>query len=476
MREEEMLMEEELYLRRQMFEHIKDLVEADDSCPRAWKLLRDVIQPNTLPMVIVLEKELAAISMQPGDDVKPVLNKIKDTYARMAAAGSSVSQLQQCTKIISVMDNSWDNLIPTLNSQQDQWTPEWLRQQILQEDFRRRHVGGGAQGEGAQGNAYPGLFLMVENVHGHEGDVGSVGKVVMHPLTHWKSKAEVTFGPTSCRAKLGKKVLWSLEEETSCIKDLWQLPIIPWNGKTPTAATAAAAKATAGGDATAPTDGDHKGWLLWDLTTQKLTVSRDVKFLESLYYKEWKQQQQKLPSTPLIVEADEIEEDEIAHCYWAPIPEPKTREEALNGPNGEKWKASEDEEFGSLIENETWDLCDLPPGKKAITSKMIYRHKYGPEGELTRYKSRLVARGFQQTKGKEYDERKYCEGLAEKYGLQDGGKPATPLPSGFTVEPCSDEEVVGESDRKLFHSMVGSLNYAANHTRPDIAFATSRYL
>ncbi|GJP83332.1 hypothetical protein CLOP_g13492, partial [Closterium sp. NIES-67] len=189
-----------------------------------------------------------------------------------------------------------------------------------------------------------------------------------------KSKAEVTFGPTSCRAKLGKKVLWSLEEETSCIKDLWQLPIIPWNGKTPTAATAAAAKATAGGDATAPTDGvalvknrvlatvgdkewipytkwygsapavnmlrafgcmvvfhvpkekrgkleasgrwgvhlgiakDHKGWLLWDLTTQKLTVSRDVKFLESLYYKEWKQQQQKLPSTPLIVEADELQQ------------------------------------------------------------------------------------------------------------------------------------------------------------------------
>ncbi|GJP69733.1 hypothetical protein CLOP_g732 [Closterium sp. NIES-67] len=53
---------------------------------------------------------------------------------------------------------------------------------------------------------------------------------------------------------------------------------------------------------------DHKGWLLWELTTQKLTVSRDVKFLESLYYKEWKQQQQKLPSTPLIVEADEVQQ------------------------------------------------------------------------------------------------------------------------------------------------------------------------
>ncbi|GJP51344.1 hypothetical protein CLOM_g10502 [Closterium sp. NIES-68] len=886
----------------------------------------------------------------------------------------------------------------------------------------------------ASGALLPVIGVGNAKVKGANGEVVGLGNVLLveglsanllSVRRLQKSKAEVTFGPTSCRAKLGKKVLWSLEEETSCIKDLWQLPIIPWNGKTPTAATAAAAKATAGGDATAPTDGileavkkvqqqqthgevlagvdasaawakassksgeadwetwherlchvnfpmlqklvkdgslkglevkggvkeigscptyletkfskfpfnsttgpaktplalvhmdvvgptrapslsgsgyfltivddhtravwgyplkskgevaaavlkewmpraqrecghkvkvirsdnggefigadfegelkrkgiqhqltvpynpqqngvaerfnrtlqegartllrraglpdpfwvsalrqvalvknrvlatvgdkewipyvkwygsapavnmlrafgcmvvfhvpkekrgkleasgrwgvhlgiakDHKGWLLWDLTTQKLTVSRDVKFLESLYYKEWKQQQQKLPSTPLIVEADEvqqpsrqvevavseeemsgvteeggaaeveqqqqqqqqhespprvphpperprrdvrppvrltyggrgkpnvvqagsvveqIEEDEIAHCYWAPIPEPKTREEALNGPNGEKWKASEDEEFGSLIENETWDLCDLPPGKKAITSKMIYRHKYGPEGELTRYKSRLVARGFQQTKGKDYDEvfapvgkgttprvllaiaallgwkirqmdivtaflngiimeevymkqpeglddgsgrvcrlkkaiyglkqaprawyhkleeallaggfkksecdpslfllqekdeilmllvyvddillfsastalldsaeqmlemqfkcskmgevkyylgmhverdvekgvlrlhqKKYCEGLAEKYGLQDGGKPATPLPSGFTVGPCADEEVVGKSDRKLFHSMVGSLNYAANHTRPDIAFSTSR--
>ncbi|CAI7805151.1 unnamed protein product [Closterium sp. NIES-54] len=71
-------------------------------------------------------------------------------------------------------------------------------------------------------------------------------------------------------------------------------------------------------------------------------------------------------------------------------------------------------------------------------------------------------------------QRKYYEGLAKKYGLHDGGKPATPLPSGFTVEPCADEEVVGESDRKLFHSMVGALNYAAKNTRPDIAFATSR--
>ncbi|CAI7791355.1 unnamed protein product [Closterium sp. NIES-54] len=71
-----------------------------------------------------------------------------------------------------------------------------------------------------------------------------------------KSKAKVTFGPTSCRAKLGKLLLWNLDEKSSYIKDLLQLPIIPWNRKPPaTAAAAATAKATTGGEETAPTDG-----------------------------------------------------------------------------------------------------------------------------------------------------------------------------------------------------------------------------
>ncbi|CAI7767049.1 unnamed protein product [Closterium sp. NIES-53] len=942
-------------------------------------VLYDLIleSPNTLPMVIVLEKELAALSVRPGDDVKPVLDKIKDNYARMAAAGSNVSQMQQCTKIISVLDNSWDNLIPTLNTQQDKWTPEWLRQKILQEDFRRRHTGGGAanktaegygaaggsrgrgggrgqgrgrgfgrgrgrgdyteghgssggrgsmkppsgerarggavqgsgaHGDGAHGKADPEMFLMVEDLKGSEGDVGSVGKVVMHPLTHWvidsgallpvigvgnakvmganeglvglgnvplveglsanllfvrrlqKSK-EVTFSPTSCRAKLGKLLLWDLEEKSSCIKDLWQQPIIPWSGKLQATATAAATtKATTEGEETAPCDGaldavkkvqqpqqshgevlagvdatatwakassgsGEADWEMWherlchvnfpmlqklvkdgslkgleikgavkkigsfptcletkftkfpfssstgpakaplalvhmdvvgptrapslsgsryfltivddhtqfigadfeavlkkkgiqhQLTVpyypqqngvaerfnqtlqegartllgcagqpdpfwvtalrqvalvknrvlatvgdkqwvpQWLTVSRDVKFLESLYYKKWQKQQHKLPTTPLIIEADEVQrpsrqvqvtvsdeeisgvtedggepevvragsvagqcdEDEIAHCYWAAVSELKTLAKALSGPDAEKWKQSVKEEYDSWLENETWELCELPPGKKAISSKLIFKHKYGPDGELTRYKSRLVAKGFQQTKGMDFDEifapvgkgttlrvmlgtaanrrwrikqmdittailngiileelfmlqpeglddgsgrvcrlknaiyglklaprawyhkleetllaggfkkrecdhslfllqekeqflmllvyvddillfsesaamierveemlemqfkcskmgdvkyylgmhverdldkgvlrlhqRKYCEGQAEKYGLQDGGKPATPLPSVFTVDSCVDEEVVGESDRKQFHSM-----------------------
>ncbi|CAI7786883.1 unnamed protein product [Closterium sp. NIES-54] len=101
--------------------------------------------------------------------------------------------------------------------------------------------------------------------------------------------------------------------------------------------------------------------------------------------------------------AEQCDEDEIAHCYWAAVPEPKTLAEALSGPDAEKWKQSVKEEYDSLLENETWELCELPPGKKAISSKLIFRHKYGPDGALTRYKSRLVAKGFQQTKGKDFN-------------------------------------------------------------------------
>ncbi|CAI7778572.1 unnamed protein product [Closterium sp. NIES-53] len=947
-----------------------------------------------MPIVILLEKELAALSMRLGDDVKPVLEKVKDTYARMAVAGSNVSQMQQCTKIISVLNNSWDNLIPTLNTQKDQWKLEWLRQQILQEDFRRRHTGGGAanktaegyraaggsrgrgggrgrgrgrgfgrgrgrgdyneghgssggrgstrmegaywyckkaghpwfkcfsrpegwappgmkppngerarggavqgsgaQGDGAQGKAKPGMFVMVEDMKGSGRDVGSVGKVVMHPLTHWvidsgctshmtpradfldeiKPLGKIKFVAAASGALLpvigvgNAKVMGAKEElvglagevlagvdataawakassgsgeadletwhERLCNVNFPKLQKLVKDGSLKGLEVKGAAKeigscptcletkftkfpfSSGTGPAKAPLAlvhmdvvsltrvpslsgsryfltivDDHtravsvyplktkgevaaavlKEWMprarresghnvkviridnggefignefeavmkkkgiqhqptltynpqqngvaeRFNRTLQEgarnllgcaglpdpfwVTALRQVALVKNMVlsivgdkqwvpYTKWygsapannmlraygrmvvfhvpkekrgngsfwemgcalgnfqgsqglvgvgllepesdcfagyevQQPSRQVQVTvsdeeisgenlrrdgrppnrltypsfgkPKVVRvgsvAEQCDEDKIVHCYWADVPEPKTLAEALSGPNAKKWKQSVKEEYDPLLENETWELCELPPEKKAISSKLIFKHKYGPDGELTRYKSRLVANGFQQTKGKDFNEifapvgkgmtlrvslkkaiyglkeaprawyhkleetlltggfkkseydhslfllqeknqflmllvyvdnillffkssamierveemlemqfkcskmgdvkyylgmhmerdldkgvlrlhqRKYCEGLAEKYGLQDGAKPATPLPSGFTVEPCADEEVVGESDRKLFHSMAGALNYAANHMRPDNAFATSR--
>ncbi|CAI7926470.1 unnamed protein product, partial [Closterium sp. NIES-54] len=67
---------------------------------------------------------------------------------------------------------------------------------------------------------------------------------------------------------------------------------------------------------------------------------------------------------------DPDEEDEPAYCFLAPAPEePASVEEALAGPDREKWLVSRDAEYQSLLENGTWDLVVLPEGKKAVQCK-----------------------------------------------------------------------------------------------------------
>ena len=54
------------------------------------------------------------------------------------------------------------------------------------------------------------------------------------------------------------------------------------------------------------------------------------------------------------------------------------------------------EELKSVSDNETWELMDLPEGRKAIGSKWVYKVKYNQDGSVARYKARLVAQGFDQ--------------------------------------------------------------------------------
>ncbi|CAI7753300.1 unnamed protein product [Closterium sp. NIES-54] len=70
-------------------------------------------------------------------------------------------------------------------------------------------------------------------------------------------------------------------------------------------------------------------------------------------------------------------------------------------------------------------------------------------------------------------QRKYLEALAANFG-QSEGHVATPFPSGFKCVKGPEEESVGEEERFHFHSLVGSLMYAAVNTRPDVAFATGQ--
>ena len=57
----------------------------------------------------------------------------------------------------------------------------------------------------------------------------------------------------------------------------------------------------------------------------------------------------------------------------------------------------------SLLGNQTWELTELPVGKKALHNKWVYRIKNEHDGSK-RYKARLVVKGFQQKKGIDYSE------------------------------------------------------------------------
>jgi hypothetical protein len=69
-----------------------------------------------------------------------------------------------------------------------------------------------------------------------------------------------------------------------------------------------------------------------------------------------------------------------------------------------KWREAMIEELNALERNKTWELVHLPAGKRAVGCKWIYTVKQNPEGKIERYKARLVARGYSQTYGIDYDE------------------------------------------------------------------------
>ncbi|GJX24745.1 ribonuclease H-like domain-containing protein [Tanacetum coccineum] len=67
-------------------------------------------------------------------------------------------------------------------------------------------------------------------------------------------------------------------------------------------------------------------------------------------------------------------------------------------------KRSSRQKMSALLRNGTWELVELPEGRKAIGSKWIYKIKFRSSGEIDRYKARLVAQGFGQKEGIDYEE------------------------------------------------------------------------
>lgn len=83
---------------------------------------------------------------------------------------------------------------------------------------------------------------------------------------------------------------------------------------------------------------------------------------------------------------------------------PRTVQEALGGSHGKKWQAAMDSEMASLRENGVYELIDRPIGKKVVKSKWVLRVKTNERGEIEKYKARVVAKGYSQVEGVDYDQ------------------------------------------------------------------------
>lgn len=83
------------------------------------------------------------------------------------------------------------------------------------------------------------------------------------------------------------------------------------------------------------------------------------------------------------------------------LEEPTSYSEAKRSKDWPKWKRAMEEEFQSLVKNQTWIFVDRAKGKRVIGSEWIFKRKPGIPGIVA---ARLVAKGFSQVEGIGYHE------------------------------------------------------------------------
>ncbi|KAE8681852.1 hypothetical protein F3Y22_tig00111303pilonHSYRG00095 [Hibiscus syriacus] len=147
--------------------------------------------------------------------------------------------------------------------------------------------------------------------------------------------------------------------------------------------------------------------------------------------------------------------------------EPETFEEASKSS---EWMTAMKEEIDALQQNQTWDIVPKIKDVKPISCKWVYKIKRRPYGSIERYKARLVARGFSQQYGLDYDEtfspvaklttsqdhpEYVCKLRKALYGLKQApwvwyGKIAEFLTkSGYSVTPADSSLFVKANEGKL---------------------------
>ena len=191
-----------------------------------------------------------------------------------------------------------------------------------------------------------------------------------------------------------------------------------------------------------------KGYKLFDVSNGVFIRSRDVVFAEeefhdftnekcanadSFYPDSWQsesaeEENQPQPEPPITQPVGETFEDRFMYdlqqlgpqrdrraprrfdeeCNIASlttdIDEPSTINEAWHGDFKKQWKEATGAEFKSLMSNQTWELVPPSSNKNIVRNRLVFKVKRNVDGSVDRFKARLVAQGYSQSEGIDYDE------------------------------------------------------------------------
>ncbi|GJU96511.1 ribonuclease H-like domain-containing protein [Tanacetum coccineum] len=143
--------------------------------------------------------------------------------------------------------------------------------------------------------------------------------------------------------------------------------------------------------------------------------------------------------------------------------EPTCYNEAVKDIN---WVQAMNNEMEALYLNNTWTLTELPINRKAIGSKWVYKIKYKSDGEVERYKARVVAKGFGEKEWVDYEE--IFSPVVKMSILVNLLLP--PMPENGILSHKETENDKLLKNITSYQKIVGKLIYLCN-TRPDIAYS-----
>ena len=94
----------------------------------------------------------------------------------------------------------------------------------------------------------------------------------------------------------------------------------------------------------------------------------------------------------------------LSESFKEEVDEPVTVSEALNSKHAVQWQDAINSEYNSLMKNDTWELVPPSKDKKVIGSKWVLKVKRNENGNVDKFKARLVAQGYSQTYGIDYED------------------------------------------------------------------------